>query len=216
MKRALIVSGGCIEEEFCRNYIENHRFDHKTAVDFGLQFFYKNNWKPDRIVGDLDSAACEAVRFFENAVDIEWIRLVPEKDDTDTEAAIRRIIAEGYDEIHILGGTGNRIDHMLGNVGLLGLGLLSDTRIWLVDEHNRVQMIRQNIKITKKEQFGKYVSLLPVTPKVTGITLTGMKYPLENYTMERFLTIGISNEIVEEEAGICFKDGILLVMETKD
>ena len=43
-----------------------------------------------------------------------------------------------------------------------------------------------------------------------------MKYPLENYTMERFLTIGISNEIVEDEAVICFKDGILLVMETKD
>ena len=64
MKRALIVSGGCIEEEFCRNYIENHRFDHKTAVDFGLQFFYQNKWKPDRIVGDLDSAVCEAVRFF--------------------------------------------------------------------------------------------------------------------------------------------------------
>ena len=43
MKRALIVAGGSIEDAFCLEYLQNNRFDHKTAVDLGLQFFYQNN-----------------------------------------------------------------------------------------------------------------------------------------------------------------------------
>lgn len=215
-RRALIVAGGSIQEAFCLHYMQSYKFDHKTAVDFGLQFFYKSGQKPNQIVGDFDSADQKVIRFFEKQEGIEWLRLIPEKDDTDMEAALRRMIADGYEEIHILGGTGSRVDHMLGNVGLLGLGLETDTRILLVDSHNRIRMIQKNIKIKKTEQFGRYVSLLPVTPRVTGITLTGMKYPLKDYTMECFRTIGISNEIAEDEAEICLKEGMLLVMETKD
>ena len=194
MKRALIVAGGSIEDAFCLEYLQNNRFDHKTAVDLGLQFFYQNNLLPDRIVGDFDSIDPSVLRFFEEKEGIAWVRLIPEKDDTDTEAA----------------------DHMLGNVGLLGLGFETDTRIFLVDSHNRVRMIQNDLTISKNEQFGKYVSLLPVTPQVSGITLTGMKYPLSDYTMEAYHTIGISNEIIEEEAGISFKEGTLLVLETRD
>ena len=82
--------------------------------------------------------------------------------------------------------------------------------------HARYVFILKSNDISKNEQFGKYVSLLPVTPQVSGITLTGMKYPLSDYTMEAYHTIGISNEIIEEEAGISFKEGTLLVLETRD
>ena len=216
MKRALIVAGGSIEDAFCLEYLQNNRFDHKTAVDLGLQFFYQNNLLPDRIVGDFDSIDPSVLRFFEEKEGIAWVRLIPEKDDTDTEAAVQRILAEGYGEVHILGATGNRLDHMLGNVGLLGLGFETDTRIFLVDSHNRVRMIQNDLTISKNEQFGKYVSLLPVTPQVSGITLTGMKYPLSDYTMVSYKSLGVSNEIVEDAAEIYLKDGALLVVESKD
>ena len=75
---------------------------------------------------------------------------------------------------------------------------------------------REGITISRKEQYGDYISLLPFTPQVTGITLTGMKYPLTDYTMVCYTTIGISNEIVAEEGKISLKDGILLMFETKD
>ncbi len=77
-------------------------------------------------------------------------------------------------------------------------------------------MIQKDLKLLKTEQYGTYVSLLPVTPEVTGITLTGMKYPLKDYTMKCYRTIGISNEILEDEAWIRLKNGTLLVMESKD
>ena len=126
------------------------------------------------------------------------------------------MIAEGYTQIHILGATGSRLDHVLSNIGLLGIGLEEGVEILLVDSHNRIRMIREGISISKKEQYGKYVSLLPFTPKVTGITLMGMKYSLTDYTMQSYTSIGISNEIVEEEAEIWLRDGVLLVIESKD
>lgn len=216
MKRAVIVAGGKAEKAFCLAYMEKHTFEYKAAVDSGLRFFYETGQMPDLIAGDFDSVDPEILSWFQEWEHIKWLRLIPEKDDTDTEAALRELIRKGYDEIHILGGIGSRMDHTMGNIGLLGIGLQTGIRIVLADAHNRIQMIREGISISKKEQYGDYISLLPFTPQVTGVTLTGMKYPLKDYDMACHTTIGISNEIIEEEGKISLKDGILLVFETKD
>ena len=49
-------------------------------------------------------------------------------------SAIRFAIQNGADCITILGGTGSRIDHMLGNVCLLGIGLEENIDIFLLDK----------------------------------------------------------------------------------
>jgi thiamine pyrophosphokinase len=196
------VTGGRIEREFCLGYFKGQSFDYYIAADKGLQFFFENKRKPDLIVGDFDSADPKALQYFEGQEGIAWMRLMPEKDDTDTECAIRQAITLGIEEIHILGGTGSRLDHMLG--------------IFLVDSRNRVRMVEKQCLISKEEQYGDYVSLLPVTNKVTGVTLTGMKYPLSGYTMEHYSSLGISNEIVGAAAEITLEDGALLVIESRD
>ena len=52
----------------------------------------------------------------------EIIRLKPEKDDSDTQSAVNYAIGQGTEKITILGATGNRIDHLMANFGLLMLG----------------------------------------------------------------------------------------------
>lgn len=216
MRQALIVTGGTVETAFVRTYLWKMKPDFLIAVDSGMKFFYEAEIKPDMIVGDFDSVEPKILDYFEAQANIEWLRLVPEKDDTDTEAAIRQAIALGYTKIHILGGTGTRIDHMLGNIHLLGIGLQEKAEIFLVDANNRIRMINHGIKLKKEEQYGKYVSLLPFTPEVKGLTLKGMKYPLQEHTLMCFNSLGISNEIVEDIAEITFTEGVLLVVETKD
>lgn len=216
MKKAVIVTGGRMDTAFCQAYIKNYSADIQIAVDSGMQFFYETGKNPDWIIGDFDSVDAEVLEYFENRKDIKWVRLIPEKDDTDTEAAIRHALREGCTQIHILGATGSRIDHMLGNIHLLGIGLLEKAEIILADANNRIRMIDKEITLKKEEQYGKYVSLLPFTPKVKGLTLKGMKYPLQEYTLENYSSLGISNEIVEDRAEISFSDGVLLVLETKD
>lgn len=216
MKRALIVTGGRMDTAFGQDYIKKYTFDLIIAADFGMQFFYDAGQKPDQIIGDFDSVSAEVLRYFEAQEGICWTRLVPEKDDTDTEAAIRLAIAAGCREIHLLGATGSRIDHMLGNVGLLGIGLAKGVAMFLADPQNRVRMIKDSMVLSRKEQYGKFISLLAVTPEVTGVTLTGMKYPLKDFTMRCYSSLGISNEIIEDAAEIRLKEGVLLVIEAAE
>ena len=216
MRQAVIVTGGTVDFEFALSYMKEQKTALLAAVDFGMEFFRKAGVKPDVIVGDFDSVKQETLAFFKGQQGIDWLSLVPEKDDTDTEAAIREVIRRGCKRIHILGATGSRLDHVLTNIGLLGLGVSCGVEILMADSCNRIRMVKNGISIRKEEQFGDYVSLLPVTPKVSGLTLKGMKYPLFQYEYSCFSSLGISNEIVGDEAEISFAEGILLVIESRD
>ncbi len=215
-QRILIVSGGSIEDTFAKNWMIQYHPGYTIAADSGMEFFYRVGRVPDMIIGDFDSVNSDTLHYFKEKETIIWKELNPIKDDTDTEFAIRQAIALGAEEITVLGGTGSRLDHVMGNVSLLGIGLKEQVFIQLVDAHNRIRMINKSISIKKDEQFGNYVSLIPYQGNVTHMYLKGFKYPLEDFTMEPFCSIGISNEILEEEAEILFEEGTLLVIEARD
>ncbi|MCI7106417.1 MAG: thiamine diphosphokinase [Lachnospiraceae bacterium] len=212
----LIVSGGYASDEFVSETIRRGGFEVVMAADSGLDFLYRTGIMPDVIVGDFDSVKSDALDYFREFEHIEMCMLNPEKDDTDTEFAIREAIRRGASKITIVGGTGTRIDHVLGNICLLGIGLEENVKIVLLDEHNRIRMIDKPLVLKKEEQYGKYISLVPYSDRVTGVTLTGLKYPLTDYTMGGFNSLGISNEIVDEEATISLTSGQLLVIESRD
>ena len=85
-----------------------------------------------------------------------------------------------------------------------------------MDEHNRIRLVKDRLVLEKKEQFGKYVSVVPLWKQAKGVTLKGFAYPLENAVMEGFTSLGISNEIAEDRAEISVEEGILIVIESKD
>ena len=212
----LIVAGGTVDEQFAVDIIKNGGYEVIIAVDAGMDFFYKSRIMPDVIVGDFDSVEQEALEFFQGQEQMDIHRLNPEKDDTDTEYALRFAIGRGATKITVLGGTGSRLDHVIGNVVLLGVGLEKNVSIELLDTHNKIKILNSNLSIRKDERFGKYLSVIPITGKVDGVTITGVKYPLDNYDMHGFNTLGISNEIVDDEAAITVRNGIVLVVESRD
>lgn len=215
-QKILIISGGSIEDEFAKAWMCDYQPDYVIVADSGMEFMRRNGERPDMIIGDYDSVKPETLDYFKNQPEIIFKKLNPIKDDTDTEFAIRQAIELGAKEITVLGGTGSRLDHVLGNISLLGIGMMQGIQIQLVDAHNRIRMIDVPIYIKKGEQFGSYVSLLPYNGEVSGLTLKGFKYPLENFKLEAFNSLGISNEIIEDEAEIRFKKGTLLVIEARD
>lgn len=226
MKRFIVVSGGSIDDDFaCRIIEEQQRAEvcedaKKGAVliaaDKGMDFFFRKQIQPDCIIGDFDSAECESLTYFRERGNVQIRELCPMKDDTDTESAIRYALKQGAEQITLLGATGSRLDHVLGNVELLGIGLKAGVPITIMDEKNRIRMIDRGIILKKSEQYGTYVSLLPYTKIVEHLTLRGFKYPLTDATLTGFCSLGVSNEIVEEEAEITFDGGILLVVEARD
>ena len=221
MMRTLIVSGGKIEDSFALEWLQENSYDLLIAADSGMEFLYRNQIMPDVIAGDFDSVGDEAYLFFVEGIDLqrkrpEIIHLNPIKDDTDTEFVIREAIRRGSTSITILGGTGTRLDHVLGNVYLLGIGLEYGVAIELVDANNRIRMIRDELMLEREMQFGKFVSVLPVDGDAVGVTLEGFKYPLEDATIKTFSSLGISNEIVKELAVVRVNEGVLLVIESRD
>lgn len=216
--KTLIVSGGYLEPEFACDYIKKHPCELIIAVDSGMEFFYEQGLIPDYIVGDFDSVKHEILHYFQSLEQKKPVILQfqPEKDETDTELAMRTAIEKGTKMIHLLGATGSRVDHMMGNIHLLGAAMKRGVACWMVDKHNRIRMIEDGIILKQQVQYGNYVSLFPFTPQVCGLTLTGFKYPLDHYTLECYHSLGVSNEIVEEKAEISFDEGVLLVIESRD
>ena len=217
----LIISGGDIDDVFASAWIQANTYDRMMAVDKGMEFFYRNGFEPDVIVGDFDSVSTECLEYYRGCVNTEIITLNPIKDDTDTEFAIRKAIRDGATHITLLGATGTRLDHVMGNIQLLGIpfegtGNAHEVEIELLDAHNRVRLMDHSFGIRKETQFGRYVSLIPFTPQVKGLTLEGFRYPLQNATLKSFTSLGISNEIEGEVAKVKFDEGILLIIESTD
>lgn len=215
-QKILIISGGSISDDFAKEWIQRYQPDFTIVADSGMEFMRRVDLVPDMIIGDFDSVREDTLDFFKGQQGIIWKELNPVKDDTDTEFAIRQAISVGAKEINVLGGTGSRLDHVLGNMHLLGIGLEQGVAIQLVDPHNRIRIIRGEVVLEKAEQFGAFVSLLPIDGSVTGVTLEGFKYPLKGAKISSFSSLGISNEIIEKQARIKIEAGVLLMIESRD
>ena len=207
----LIVSGGSLEDAFVLEQIANNHYQYTIACDSGTAFFYRNGLRPDLILGDFDSADQAVLDAYKSRDDVAVEQYPAEKDWTDTELALHRALEFAPGRIDLLGGTGSRLDHVL-----LTLGLEAGVEIFMLDAHNRIRMIDRDLRILKSEQYGDYISLIPHGGDVCGLTLRGMKYPLERATLTTDVSLGVSNEIVEDEAWISFSAGRLLVLETRD
>ena len=200
---------------FTHSYIKEHTFDKIIAADKGVQYAIQLGVKPDFILGDFDSLGEKWKKKMEQW-QVPILTFPPEKDYTDTHLAIEYAIEQGAEEITLLGATGTRLDHTWANIGLLQLAMKKGVHAHIVDKHNRITMICEKTVIKREDAFGDFISLIPYTEKVTGITLTGFYYPLEDAELTLGISLGISNELVDEIGIIQIGRGNLLVIESRD
>lgn len=217
-KRALLISGGHINADYTVEYIKSKDYDIIIAIDGGLKAAENLDIIPDIVVGDFDTIDSGTLNKYAGMKEVEVIRLNPEKDLTDTQSAIERALSLGADYIEIIGGTGTRLDHTIANIHTLQMMLGRCSEAVITNENNRIRIIEDKYVIKRQEQYGKYVSFLPLTEKVQGITLEGFKYPLKDYefNIKTTLSLGVSNEIIEDEATVSLKSGRLIMIESRD
>ncbi len=211
----LVVTGGRIEEKFLKDLLEREHFSMIIAADHGLVVVDKLGISPDYIVGDFDSVPETLLkRYRESLTPIETFPR--EKDKTDTQIAIEAALFHKATNIVLVGATGSRLDHTMANIHLLLLPLQMDINACIMDEYNKIYLKRKSFRIVKQKQHGNYVSLLPFTEEVNGLTLSGFHYPLNQIRLTAGSSLGISNEIIEEVAEVEFINGTLLVIESMD
>ena len=211
--KCLIISGGSIDKEFLLDIVNKTEDKFIIAADRGVLYASDAGIEINRAIGDFDSVSEEEKQRIIDRYDTEV--LIPEKDDTDTEHALKYALDLNPEEIILLGCTGSRLDQTFAAIRNLKLASDRGVSAYVMDKCNRIRVVKGEIRIKKAEAFGKYISIVPYGDKAEGITLKGMKYPLDNYTMTADFNIGISNEIVSDEA-IILSDDYLIVMETID
>lgn len=212
-KKACIITGGELSEVFLAAYLEKHPSELRIVVDGALETTHRLGIRPDFIVGDFDTVNQELLEYYDKDI---ILRHPPEKDQTDTELAIETALRNGCNQLVFFGATGSRLDHSLGNIFLLEHLLKQGIEAEILNENNRLYLKNHDFLLKRKEARGDFVSLLPLTETVENVTLRGFKYPVEHLTFYREKTLGISNEITEEEANVEFSKGIFIVVESQD
>ena len=209
-----ILAGG--PTQYLPPLINDPLAGHKwVGVDRGVFTLLERGIEPIVAFGDFDSVSSGEWDTISSRVE-EVNRYRPEKDETDLELALNWAAEQGPEEITIYGATGGRLDHFMGNVQLLLKGDLRGITVRLVDSLNELYITRPGEHVVETDPRYTYISFIPISPAVKGLTLSGFKYPLTNRNIFWGSTLCISNELIQSHGTFSFSDGIIMVIRSND
>ena len=132
------------------------------------------------------------------------------KDDTDTFYAVKEALKRGFNEYLLIGVTGNRLDHTLGNLSALLYLYNQGKDAKIIDDYSVMQIVDNNPVIIEK---AKYFSLLNISGIATGVNIENAKYPLNDATVKSEYSYCVSNELIKDkQAKIYVKNGQMLLI----
>lgn len=174
-----------------------------VAADGGADTALRAGLTPDVVIGDLDSVSATAKRQLPRA---QWI-FVDNQNNTDLEKALDYLVSLRCKRCTLIGFSSGRMDFTLGN-------LLTTSRY---AHHMELCIVADGWKIYpiyKRKTFdtrpGTRVSLLPLT-RCNGVSLQGLKYPLQNASLTLGTTRTLSNQAVKNRFTVSLRQGKLLV-----
>ena len=183
--------------------------DRVICADRGIVHAQKLKIVPNLIIGDFD--------FYKSQLpeNVEILRSVPEKDDTDTMLAVKTAISRGAKKIRIYGALGGRFDHTFANIQTLKFA--SENGCWaeIADEGNRIMLREKGVHQFRKMD-GWYFSIFSYSEELNIKSLRGVKYPLENYLMKNSFPIGVSNEFEADSAELSIDSGTSLIIFSRE
>ena len=211
MKIAIIVNGIIYDYNYHKDIVNN--CDLVICGDGGANHAYKMDIVPSYILGDLDSIENDIKVYYENK-GVEFIKFPSKKDKTDTEICIDYAQKLNATEIILLGALGGRTDHAMANINLLYYILKKGIMGSIVNETDSIFLIDSNLTI--KGNKGDNISLIPLYGDAVGVTLENLEYPLNDFTIKKGSSIGISNVMITNSCKITLKSGYLLICKSKD
>ena len=184
--------------------------DFILCADGGARHAMNLGLTPDYVVGDFDSL--ESTELLRLSRDGAVLDSHPrDKDATDLELALQVARTFAPEEIILLGALGGRLDQTLANILLLAHLDYADLPVTLVNGPERAWVVRD--AITVQGQPGDILSVIPLTPDVSGLTYHhGLRWVLTDATLPFGSSQGVSNELVAEEARLSLRTGAVLVI----
>lgn len=202
LKRVLLICNG---ESPSRRLVRglSKLADRIVAADGGANTARACGVRPEVIIGDLDSVRPSTLRHFRGTLVLKVTR----QDNTDLEKALEYLAARGEHDVVVIGATGGRLDFTLANLSVFWKYA---GRLRLTFRGDGWRAMPVGRKLIRKAARGTTASLLPFG-RCSGITLRGLRYPLENATM-RPGEIGVSNVVRSSPCTIRVRKGNMLLV----
>lgn len=190
MTGAIVLNGEKYNGEIVGDYI--------ISTDGG----YNKCNKCDLVVGDMDSVVGD--------ISVEKIEFNKDKDLTDGEIAVNIMIEKGVSKVNIYGLNGGRLDHILGNIGLMAqlvrkgiecICYCNDFTGYFINSPARIKVAKNSI-----------VSLAQYSDKLHIISYTGVKWELNNFDSDKASSRCLSNVSTADEIFLNVEGEVLVII----
>ena len=163
------------------------RANYIICSDGAANEFIKNGGKPNAIVGDCDSISKENRELYSNI-----IFPVKDQETNDLTKSVQFCVERGLKEIVIVGGTGKREDHTLGNISLLA-DYISIAKVVMVTNWGVFTPIISTTEF--KSYKGEKISIFSIDQ--VKLKTENLKYPLNDRILTNWwqgsLNVSIAN-----------------------
>ena len=177
--------------------------DYIIAADGGLVHTEALGITPNLILGDFDSLGY---------VPTGSTVFPVEKDDTDAMLAVKKGLELGYTDFLLYGSLdGPRLDHSVANFQTLQYLADRGAKGTLVGKTQIITVVKDG-KLTFPARKEGIISVFCMGKDAQGVTIKGLKYPLEHGTLTAGFPLGVSNHFIGQESEISVNDGSLLVI----
>jgi thiamine pyrophosphokinase len=204
----VVIGGGGLSAEA----VASVQPDVVIAADSGLDHAVAAGMRPSILVGDMDSISASG-RMWAYAHEVAIDESPTEKDLTDTELALETALAvHGITHLTVLGGWGDRLDHLQGTLLALGsasLAGLESVRAWMGD--TSISVVHGGRSVALALEPGRTFSVLALHGPAMGVTVTGAKWELDMATLSPTEARGVSNE-AKEHTMVTVESGVVTVV----
>lgn len=205
MKKAIILANGDAPTKGQIKYLQKVGYTKIICADGGANSAKKLNIIPDLIIGDLDSITKINKKYFSNKCEIIQVK---RQNDTDVEKALKYLIKKKYDEVVLLGATGDRLDHSICNLGIV-LKFFDKIKVSVLHEKSFLRAYTNKVEL--ETRINETISLYGFDSK-TKIKSKGLKYPLKNITLPFGKKESTSNVAISNTVSLKISNGIIFVI----
>jgi thiamine pyrophosphokinase len=194
--------------------LQSQNVDYWIGCDRGCLYILEAGLPLFRAIGDFDSVSDEERQLIEKHA--KQMQVFPtDKDDSDLELAIKSLSNRPEDSLILYGITGGRLDHTLVNMALLKRLVKQGLTAKMIDRYHTIDIYLPGVHELQLDP-ARYISLIPATEQVVGVSLVGFKYPLVDATLEEGSSLTLSNHLLSTNGSISFKEGILIVISADE
>lgn len=197
MKVAMFLNGGCED----LGSIDLDGYDLIIAVNGGAKKLLSAGVVPDIFVGDGDSLEESDLDKLKR-LGCEVFLFPTEKDEIDTELALRKAVERGAKSIDIFCWMGDRLDMLLALMYLMGS---FDIDITAKSEQLIVGVVSSETELDAN--VNEKWSIVPIAGDAERVTLRGFKYEITQKDMPCDHPYGISNVAVSSKVRIAVGRG---------